>query len=132
MDVVIGCPRGYEPREEVLQAARQDALETGARLWVVEDPYEAVENADVVYTDVWASMGQEKVAEEKEKHFALFQVNRRMLDLAKPDAIVMHCLPAKRGREITDEVMDGPNSIVFDEAENRLHIQKAIMALVMQ
>lgn len=130
--MVIGCPRGYEPREEVLQAARQDALETGARLWVVEDPYEAVENADVVYTDVWASMGQEKVAEEKEKHFALFQVNRRMLDLAKPDAIVMHCLPAKRGREITDEVMDGPNSIVFDEAENRLHIQKAIMALVMQ
>lgn len=132
MDVVIGCPRGFEPMKEVLEAARQDALETGARLWVVEDPYEAVENADVVYTDVWASMGQEMEAEEKEKHFARYQVNSKMLELAKPDAIVMHCLPAKRGREITDEVMDGPNSVVFDEAENRLHIQKAIMALVMQ
>ncbi len=131
-DVVIGCPRGFEPMKEVLEAARQDALETGARLWVVEDPYEAVENADVVYTDVWASMGQEMEAEEKEKHFARYQVNSKMLELAKPDAIVMHCLPAKRGREITDEVMDGPNSVVFDEAENRLHIQKAIMALVMQ
>ncbi|NLW43783.1 MAG: ornithine carbamoyltransferase [Syntrophomonadaceae bacterium] len=132
MDVVIACPRGYEPMKEVLEAARQDAQETGARLWVVEDPYEAVENADVVYTDVWASMGQEKEAEEKEKHFARYQVNRKLLDLAKPDAIVMHCLPAKRGREITDEVMDGPNSVVFDEAENRLHVQKAIMALLMQ
>jgi ornithine carbamoyltransferase len=77
-------------------------------------------------------MGQEKEALEKEKHFALYQVNQQMLNLAKPDAVVMHCLPAKRGREITDEVMDGPNSVVFDEAENRLHIQKAIMALVMQ
>lgn len=131
MDVVIACPRGYEPMKEVLEAARQDAQETGARLWVVEDPYEAVENADVVYTDVWASMGQEMEAEEKEKHFARYQVNNKMLGLAKPDVIVMHCLPAKRGREITDEVMDGPNSVVFDEAENRLHIQKAIMALLM-
>lgn len=132
MDVVVACPKGFEPDERIMQQAKQDALETGARLWVVEDPREAIENADVVYTDVWASMGQEKEAVEKEKHFALYQVNQRMLNLAKPDAIVMHCLPAKRGREITDEVMDGPNSVVFDEAENRLHIQKAIMALVMQ
>jgi ornithine carbamoyltransferase len=132
MDVVLACPKGFEPDEKIMQTAQQDALETGARLEMVRDPREAVQDADVVYTDVWASMGQEKEAEEKEKHFALYQVNQQMLKLAKPDAIVMHCLPAKRGREITDEVIDGPNSVVFDEAENRLHIQKAIMALVMQ
>jgi len=132
MNVVIACPKGFEPDATILKNAQADAAMTGARLWVVEDPREAVQEADVIYTDVWASMGQEKDAEEKEKHFALYQVNQQMLDLAKKDAIVMHCLPAKRGREITDEVIDGPNSVVFDEAENRLHIQKAIMALVMQ
>jgi len=132
MNVVIACPKGFEPDATILKNAQADAAMTGARLWVVEDPREAVQEADVIYTDVWASMGQEKDAEEKEKHFALYQVNQQMLKSAKKDAIVMHCLPAKRGREITDEVIDGPNSVVFDEAENRLHIQKAIMALVMQ
>lgn len=132
MDVVIACPQDFKPDPGIMQTAKKDALETGARLWVVEDPREAVQDADVIYTDVWASMGQEKEASEKEKHFALYQVNQQMLELAKSDAIVMHCLPAKRGREITDEVIDGSNSVVFDEAENRLHIQKAIMALVMQ
>lgn len=120
------------PTEQPAKVMTRCASSWPSRPWTRIDPYEAVENADVVYTDVWASMGQEKEAEEKEKHFARYQVNRKLLDLAKPDAIVMHCLPAKRGREITDEVMDGPNSVVFDEAENRLHVQKAIMALLMQ
>ncbi|HHV77309.1 MAG TPA: ornithine carbamoyltransferase [Syntrophothermus lipocalidus] len=132
MNVVVACPPGFAPKHEIMAQALKDAEETGAKLWVVEDPAEAVDGADVIYTDVWASMGQEKEAHEKEKHFARYQVNASLLGKAKPDVIVMHCLPAKRGREITDEVMDGPNSVVFDEAENRLHAQKAIMALVMQ
>ncbi|NLU50773.1 MAG: ornithine carbamoyltransferase [Syntrophomonadaceae bacterium] len=132
MDVVVAGPPGFEPQPEILALARADAEATGARLWVVEDPFEAVEGADIIYTDVWASMGQEKEAAEKEKHFARYQVNNRLVAAAKDDVIIMHCLPAKRGRELTDEVMDGPHSVVFDEAENRLHAQKAIMALVMQ
>lgn len=105
--------------------------QTGAALAVVKDPEEAVAGADVIYTDVWASMGQEEEAEEKEKQFLAYQVNRQLLSRAKKDAIVLHCLPAKRGKEITDEVMDGPQSAVFAEAENRLHAHKAIMALTM-
>ncbi|MGE5417072.1 MAG: ornithine carbamoyltransferase [Acidobacteriota bacterium] len=131
MDVVIACPKGFEPDNQVLQNALKDAQQTGCKLRVVEDPIEAVTGADVVYTDVWASMGQEKDAADKEKHFARYQVNAELMKHAKPDAIVMHCLPAKRGREVTDEVMDGPQSVMFDEAENRLHMQKAIMALIM-
>lgn len=131
MDVVIASPQGFGPNPEVLKLAQQDALASGAKLWVVEDPEEAVAEADVVYTDVWASMGQEDQAGEKEKQFAKYQVNSRLLSIAKQDAVVLHCLPAKRGKEITDEVMDGPQSVVFDEAENRLHAHKAIMALVM-
>lgn len=132
MDVVVACPQGFEPDQEIIQTAKRDALETGARLEVVFDPREAVHDADVIYTDVWSSMGQEKEAKEKEKNFVDYQVNHQMLRLAKPDVMVMHCLPAKRGREITDEVIDGPHSVVWDEAENRLHMQKAVMALVMQ
>ncbi|NLB17935.1 MAG: ornithine carbamoyltransferase, partial [Syntrophomonadaceae bacterium] len=132
MNVVIACPSGFEPDAEIMRLAQEDAVETGARLWVVNDPEEALRDADVIYTDVWSSMGQEKESAEKEKHFSLYQINQKNLGLAKPDAIVMHCLPAKRGREITDEVIDGPQSVVFDEAENRLHAQKAIMAVVMQ
>lgn len=131
MDVVIACPPGFEPDQKVLELAKADALETGAKLWVVEDPAEAAADADVIYTDVWASMGQEGEAAEKEKKFLSYQVNSKLLSLAQKDAIVLHCLPAKRGKEITDEVMDGPQSAVFDEAENRLHAHKAIMALVM-
>jgi ornithine carbamoyltransferase len=131
MDVVIACPQGFEPDQTIMAQALQDARATGARLWMEEDPAQAVRDADVIYTDVWASMGQEKQAEEKESHFARYQVNQELLKKAKPDAIVMHCLPAKRGREITDEVLDGPQSVVFDEAENRLHAQKAVMALIM-
>lgn len=131
MDVVIACPKGFEPDAQVLRQAQEDAKATGAKLWVVEDPIEAVTGADVVYTDVWASMGQEGEAKEKEQKFLQYQINQKLMSHAHQDAIVLHCLPAKRGKEITDEVMDGPQSVVFPEAENRLHAHKAIMALVM-
>lgn len=131
MDVVIASPGGFEPNLDILELAQADARESGAKLSVMADPEEAVAGADVIYTDVWASMGQEDQAEEKEKNFLRYQVNTRLLSLAAKDAIVLHCLPAKRGKEITDEVMDGPQSAVFDESENRLHAHKAIMALVM-
>ena len=94
---------------------------------IVHDPKQAVEGADVLYTDVWASMGQKHLADENRARLSRFQINREMLQMAAPHAIVLHCLPANRGEEITDEVMDGPQSAVFDEAENRLHIQKALM-----
>jgi ornithine carbamoyltransferase len=131
MDVAIASPSGFEPEEAIMEMAREDAQESGARLQVLSDPVEAITDADVVYTDVWASMGQEEEADDKEQHFLQYQVNRKLLSLARPDAIVLHCLPAKRGKEITDEVMDGPQSRVFEEAENRLHAHKAIMALLM-
>lgn len=131
MDIVVACPPGFEPSAEILSLARQDAQQTGAKLSVMTDPQEAVRDADIIYTDVWASMGQEDQATEKEAQFLRYQVNQQLMSLAKKDAIVLHCLPAKRGKEITDEVMDGPQSVVFDEAENRLHAHKAIMALVM-
>lgn len=131
MDVVIAAPEGFGPDAKILELARKDAEASGARLWTVEDPAEAVQGADVVYTDVWASMGQEEEAAEKEQKFQAYQVNSKLLSQAKAGAIVLHCLPAKRGKEITDEVMDGPQSKVFDEAENRLHAHKAIMAVLM-
>ena len=131
MDVVIAAPPGFEPDSRIVSLAQEDAQATGAKLWVVNDPAEAVRDADIVYTDVWASMGQEDQAAEKEQQFNKYQVNQSLMSLAKRDAIVMHCLPAKRGKEITDEVMDGPQSVVFDEAENRLHAHKAIMAVTM-
>lgn len=131
MDVVVAAPEGYEPNEKIMQLALEDAKETGAKLWVVKDPVEAVKNADIIYTDVWASMGEEKEADEKEKNFLQYQVNSQLLSMANKDAVVLHCLPAKRGKEITDEVIDGPQSAVFDEAENRLHAHKAIMAVTM-
>lgn len=131
MDVAIASPGGFEPDPAILEAARQDALETGASLSVVTNPAEAVSGADVVYTDVWASMGQEEQADEKEAKFLQYQLNSKLLGMAKKDAIVLHCLPAKRGKEITDEVMDGPQSAIFDESENRLHAHKAIMAVTM-
>jgi len=131
MDVVVATPPGFEPDANILKDAQKDALETGAKLWIVNDPAEAVKDADIIYTDVWSSMGQEDQANEKEKQFIAYQINSNLLMQAKNEAIVLHCLPAKRGKEITDEVMDGPQSVVFDEAENRLHAHKAIMALVM-
>ncbi len=131
INMVIASPGGYEPDPAILEKAREDAALTGSQLSILSDPWEAVKDADVIYTDVWSSMGQEEDAAEKEEHFLKFQVNRHLLSHAATDAIVLHCLPAKRGKEITDEVMDGPQSVVFEEAENRLHAHKAIMALIM-
>lgn len=131
VQMAIACPSGYEPDAEILAAARQDAVKTGVQLEIVEDPVEAVKNADAIYTDLWASMGQEKEQDQRTGDFQSYQVNEELLKRANPGAVVLHCLPAHRGEEITDEVMDGPQSVVFDEAENRLYAHKAIMALVM-
>lgn len=126
--LVICTPRDYAPDEKVIEAARS----TGRlNLTISHDPVEAVQGADVVYTDVWASMGQEKEAAEREKTFQAYQLNDELLKHAKDEAIVLHCLPAHRGLEITDAVMDGPRSRVYDEAENRLHVQRAILHLLM-
>ena len=132
VNVTIACPRGYEPNPSATQQAIGDAKATGAHIEVIQDPVEGVRNADVVYTDVWASMGQEAEAEARKKIFLPYQVNRELMSKAKKDAIFMHCLPAHRGDEVTDEVIDSPQSVVFDEAENRLHAQKAIMYQLMK
>ncbi len=126
----IACPEGYEPLEQIAEIAMRAAPQTGAEVQIVRDPIEAARDADVVYTDVWASMGQESEAEERAKIFAPYQVNAELMKQAKPDAIFMHCLPAHRGYEVTNDVIDSQQSVVFDEAENRLHVQKAIMALL--
>lgn len=122
-ELVLACPSGYTPNAAVLAEARA----AGARIAVLRDPAQAAHQADVVYTDTWTSMGQEAEADQRRRVFAEYQVNASLLRLAKPDALVMHCLPAHRGEEITDDVMDGPQSVVFDQAENRLHVQKAIL-----
>ena len=127
----LACPEGYEPNPELWQAALGFAAETGAVLTLTHDPAEGVKEADAVYTDVWASMGQEDETAERAQIFAPFQVNATLMSHAKPDALVMHCLPAHRGEEISAEVLDGPQSVVFDQAENRLHAQKAILSLVL-
>ena len=132
VNVTIACPVGYEPDEDVLTIAREAAAESGSRIRILHDPVEAVADADVVYTDVWASMGQEAEAEQRKVVFASYQVNAALMAKARPGAIVMHDLPAHRGEEITDEVMDGPQSVVFDQAENRMHAQKAVLALLLQ
>ncbi len=127
MTISIACPQGHEPNREITEQAR--------RLGKVElghDPTAVAKDADVLYTDVWTSMGQEQEAQERRKKFKNFQINRELLRLAKPDAIVMHCLPAHYGEEITHDVAHGPQSAIFDEAENRLHAQKAVLALLMR
>lgn len=124
----VACPSGYEPDEAITRRAREIARETGAQIAITHEPKEAVRTADAIYTDVWASMGQEHEAERRKRVFASYQVNAELLNVAKSDAIVMHCLPAHRGEEITDEVIDGAQSVVFDQAENRLHAQKAVLA----
>lgn len=123
----VGAPKGYAPNKDVLAFSRVQAAKTGAILLVTEDPREAARGTDVLYTDVWVSMGQEKESARRAKIFRKFQINKELIALAKKDVLVMHCLPAHRGMEITDDAIDGPNSVVFDEAENRLHVQKAIM-----
>ena len=131
MHIVVASPKGYQPVPEITELAKQNAVMSGGSVKVVEDPMTAAWNADILYTDVWASMGQEEESEIRKKAFAGYQVNGEMLKVAHPEAIVMHCLPAHRGEEITDEVMEGSQSVIFEEAENRLHAHKAIMALVM-
>jgi len=130
-NVVVATPEGYEPDKKVIKWAEQNAAESGGSFELLHDPVQAVKGADVIYTDVWASMGQEAEAEERKRIFQPFQVNKELVKHAKPDYIFMHCLPAHRGEEVTDDVVDSPNSVVFDQAENRLHAQKAVMALVM-
>lgn len=130
--IVVATPHGFEPNLNAYRNAIEAGKDTGAKIEVVNDPVEAVRNADVVYTDVWASMGQEAEAEKRKKIFHPYQVNSKLFSFAKPDAIFMHCLPAHRGEEVTDEVIDSPNSVVFQEAENRLHVQKAILYMLMK
>jgi ornithine carbamoyltransferase len=131
MHVAVASPIGYEPHPAVVRLARTDARQSGAQITTTNDPIEAVRDADVVYTDVWTSMGQEAETQEREKRFRGFQVNSALMACAQPDALFMHCLPAHRGMEVTDEVADAPSSVIFDEAENRLHAQKAVLAILM-
>jgi ornithine carbamoyltransferase len=125
-------PEGYEPNARVVNEAMRVAQETGAEISILNDPEAAADGADAIYTDVWASMGQEDEIEERNGVFAPYQVNSDLMARAKPDAAFMHCLPAHRGWEVTAEVMDGPQSIVYDIAENRLHAQKALLALLIR
>lgn len=131
MNMVCASPKGYQPDPQVLADAQADAAETGCTITVEEDIFKAAQGADVLYTDVWTSMGEEA---EREVRFAAlhkYQISDELLAVARPHCIVLHCLPAHRGEEITESVLEGPHSVVFDEAENRLHVQKAIMALLM-
>lgn len=129
--VRIATPEGYAPDESILQQARAFAAQSGGTVELLHDPHAAVADADVIYTDVWVSMGFETEREARMRQFLPYQVNEALLRLAKPDAIVLHCLPARRGEEITDAVLDGAQSAVWDQAENRLHTQKALIALML-
>ncbi|MCX7714564.1 MAG: ornithine carbamoyltransferase [Clostridia bacterium] len=131
MNISVATPKGYECNGEVVENAREDAKQSGCNLVITNDPVEAVKDADVVYSDTWVSMGQEAEKEERVKIFMPYQVNKELFAKAKPDAVFMHCLPAYRGYEVTEDVIDSPQSIIFDEAENRLHAQKAVMATLM-
>ena len=129
--ITIACPPGYEPKPEIVGRALVIAARTGAAIEIINDPAGAVAGADAVYTDVWASMGQESEVAERRVIFAPYQVNESLMALAAPNARFMHCLPAHRGEEVVTEVMDSPQSIVFDQAENRVHVQKAILLLLL-
>ena len=131
MNLTIACPEGYEPDREIVKLAFGDAKASGVEIDILNDPIIAAREADVIYTDVWASMGQESESKKRKKIFNDFQINQTLIELAREDVMVMHCLPAHRGEEITDEVLDGKNSVVFDQAENRLHVQKAILVLLL-
>lgn len=129
MDIVIATPEGYEPDADILDRSRGKAA---GEIVILRNPKEAAGRADVIYTDVWVSMGQEKDAGKKKTKLRDYQINSRLLECAKSDAIVLHCLPAHRGEEITDEVMDGPNSAVLDQAENRLHTEKSLLEFLIR
>ena len=127
MHIAIGCPPDYMPNAEIVKKSREEANETGAVIEVASDPAEAARNADALYTDVWTSMGQEEEQAQRLNTLSPYQLNEAIVAVAKSDAIILHCLPAHRGEEITEEVIDGPQSAVLDQAENRLHVQKAIL-----
>jgi ornithine carbamoyltransferase len=129
--ISVGTPKGFEPNSGIVSAAKKLAVKTGAKIQITNDPHAAVAGADVVYTDVWASMGQESEAAERKRTFAAYQVNDELMAHASKHALFMHCLPAHRGDEVAASVIDSGRSVVFDEAENRLHIQKAILAMLM-
>lgn len=129
INISMACPKGYEPNNDILQRIRRVSAN---EIEITTDPLKAVSNADVIYTDVWISMGQEENEEEKKTAFLKYQVNDALVTSANEKVIVLHCLPAHRGEEITDSVMDGPNSVVFDQAENRLHTQKAILEMLVK
>lgn len=131
MEVFICTPAGYEPNKELLRKALEIANEQGGKVLLLHDPLEAVKEADIIYTDVWVSMGFEKEEIKRKKIFSAYQVNIHLLEKAKDDVIFMHCLPAHRNEEVTDEVIDGPHSVVFQQAENRLYVQEAILKLLM-
>jgi len=130
MDISAATPPGYEPPIDVVELAFRFAAESGSEIEIGNDPHAAVRDADIIYTDVWTSMGQEAEREQRLKVFPPYQVNAALVAEADPEAIVMHCLPAHRGQELTDEVADGPNSVLFDQAENRLHAQKGLLAVL--
>ncbi len=131
MEVAVATPENYTCDETVVKQAKEDAAANGGRVVITNDAKEAAKNADVIYTDTWISMGQEDQKAEKVKSFAPYQVNDELFSLANKNAIFLHCLPAYRGMEVTESVIDGPQSAIFDEAENRLHAQKAVMAMLM-
>jgi len=132
MNIAVATPAGYAPDPEVVKQSKEIAKETLSQITITQDPLSAVNGAQVVYTDVWASMGQEEEISKRKVIFKNFQINSRLLTNAAPGVLVMHCLPAHRGEEITDEVMDSKNSVVFDQAENRMHVQKAILIKLLQ
>lgn len=131
MDIAVASPKGYTCSERIVEEAKEAAAKSGAKILMTHDPEEAVFGADAIYTDTWVSMGQESEKAERVKLFMPYQVNGALFAKAKEDAIFLHCLPAYRGYEVTEEVIDGPRSAIFDEAENRLHAQKAIMVMTM-
>jgi ornithine carbamoyltransferase len=132
VNISVASPEGYKCDPQIVEEALSDAKKSGSEIVLTEDPVEAIKDADAVYTDTWVSMGQESEKEQRIKTFMPYQVNKELFSKAKEDAIFLHCLPAYRGYEVTAEVIDGPQSVIFDEAENRLHVQKAIMALLMK
>jgi len=131
MDIVLATPLAYEPKSEIVDIAKEDAKRINSKIEIIHDPKEAADGADVIYTDVWTSMGFEKESEIRKDVFKPYQINQNLVSKAKDDVIILHCLPAHRGEEITDEVIDGPHSVVIDQAENRLHAQKGILALLL-
>lgn len=131
MNISVATPQGYECDKAIAGEALEAAKISGSVIVQTDNPFDAVKDADVIYTDTWVSMGQESEKEQRKKTFMPYQVNSQLFSKAKEDAIFLHCLPAYRGLEVTDEIIDGPQSVIFDEAENRMHVQKAVMAILM-